>query len=52
MSKRTDFYAVAAYAHAGGTNGTGKAQAVIGSLDVDSGASSQAAVVVGMGHRF
>lgn len=52
VSKRTDFYAVAAYAHAGGTNGTGKAQAVIGSLDVDSGASSQAAVVVGMRHRF
>ncbi|MGZ2749018.1 porin [Burkholderia stagnalis] len=52
VSKRTDFYAVAAYAHAMGSNGAGAAQAVIGSVDVDAGANKQALVVVGMRHKF
>lgn len=52
LSKRTDFYAVAAYARARGNNGSGTAQAVIGSADVDSGADSQGLVVVGLRHKF
>lgn len=52
LSKRTDLYGIAAYAHASGHNGTGPAQAVIGSVDVDSGANSQALVVVGIRHKF
>ncbi|WP_106313629.1 porin [Paraburkholderia sp. BL18I3N2] len=52
LSKRTDVYAVAAYAHASGENGAGSAQAVIGSNDVDSGSNKQALVVVGLRHRF
>ncbi|RQS06179.1 porin [Burkholderia sp. Bp9002] len=52
VSKRTDFYAVAAYAHAMGSNGAGAAQAVIGSVDVDAGSNKQALVVVGMRHKF
>jgi predicted porin len=52
LSKRTDFYAVAAYAHASGKNGSGTAEAVIGSNDVDSGADSQGLVVVGIRHKF
>lgn len=52
VSKRTDFYAVAAYAHAMGGNGAGAAQAVIGSVDVDAGSNKQALVVVGMRHKF
>ncbi|MBE2966610.1 porin [Burkholderia cepacia] len=52
LSKRTDVYGVAAYAHASGQNGKGAAQAVIGSNNVDSGSSKQALVVVGLRHRF
>jgi predicted porin len=52
LSKRTDLYAVAAYQHASGQNGAGAAQAVIGSYDVNSGASSQVLVVAGIRHRF
>ncbi|KVK75957.1 porin [Burkholderia cepacia] len=52
LSKRTDVYGVAAYAHATGQNGKGAAQAVIGSNNVDSGSSKQALVVVGLRHRF
>jgi predicted porin len=52
VSKRTDIYTVASYAHATGQNGTGPAQAVIGSLDVDSGKSTQAIVTVGLRHKF
>jgi predicted porin len=52
LSKRTDLYGIAAYAHASGHNGTGPAQAVIVSVDVDSGANSQALVVVGIRHKF
>ncbi|MBR8257559.1 porin [Burkholderia ambifaria] len=52
LSKRTDVYGVVGYAHATGQNGTGRAQAVIGSTDIDSGANKQALVLVGMRHRF
>lgn len=52
LSKRTDFYAWAAYTHATGQNGAGSAQAVIGSTDIDSGKSSQANLTVGIRHRF
>ncbi|MBN3787327.1 porin [Burkholderia sp. Ac-20353] len=52
FSKRTDVYAVASYGHASGENGAGSAQAVIGSIDVDAGKSSQAIVTVGLRHRF
>ncbi|RQR70519.1 MULTISPECIES: porin [unclassified Burkholderia] len=52
LSKRTDVYAVASYGHATGQNGAGPAQAVIGSIDVDAGKSSQAIATVGLRHRF
>ncbi|WP_321803527.1 porin [Burkholderia sp. BCC1988] len=52
LSKRTDIYTVASYGHATGQNGSGAAQAVIGSIDVDAGKSSQAIVTVGLRHRF
>ncbi|MEX3815320.1 porin [Paraburkholderia sp. BR13439] len=52
LSKRTDVYAIAAYAHASGQNGAGTAQAVIGSNDVDSGSNKQALVTVGLRHKF
>jgi predicted porin len=52
LSKRTDLYATAAYQHASGQNGAGPAQAVIGSYDVDSGASSQVLAIVGLRHKF
>lgn len=52
LSKRTDVYATAGYTHASGQNGSGAAQAVIGSYDVDAGASSQILAIVGLRHRF
>nr|WP_245004853.1 porin [Paraburkholderia sacchari] len=52
LSKRTDVYAFGGYAHASGTNGSGPAQAVIGSWDIDSGASTQGLVMVGIRHKF
>lgn len=52
LSKRTDVYGVAAYGHASGQDGIGNAQAVIGSVDVDAGKSSQALVTVGLRHKF
>lgn len=52
LSKRTDFYAIAAYQHASGQNGLGDAQAVIGSYDVNSGADYQVLAVVGVRHKF
>ncbi|MFB9125807.1 porin [Paraburkholderia dipogonis] len=52
ISKRTDVYGVLAYAHATGQNGTGAAQAVIGSTDIDSGSNNQALALVGIRHRF
>jgi predicted porin len=52
LSKRTDVYAFGGYAHASGNNGSGAAQAVIGSWDIDSGASSQGLLMVGMRHKF
>jgi predicted porin len=52
LTKRTDVYAVAAYALASGHNGAGVAQAVIGSNDVDSGSNKQALVVFGIRHKF
>ncbi|MBU9220156.1 porin [Burkholderia multivorans] len=52
LSKRTDLYVSTAYQHASGRNGLGAAQAVIGSNDVNSGASSQVLVDIGMRHRF
>lgn len=52
ISKRTDFYAVAAYGHASGQNGLGTAQAVIGSTDADSGKNNQSTIVIGMRHKF
>lgn len=52
LSKRTDVYSVVSYGHASGQNGAGTAQAVIGSLDIDSGKSSQVIATVGLRHRF
>lgn len=52
LSKRTDFYAIAGYQHASGQNGFGTAQAVIGSYDVNSGASYQVLAVAGIRHKF
>ena len=52
LSKRTDLFAIAAYQHASGQNGLGTAQAVIGSYDVNSGASYQVLTVAGIRHRF
>jgi len=52
LSKRTDVYATVGYTHASGQNGVGAAQAVIGSYDIDAGASSQAIGIVGMRHKF
>ncbi|WP_321791823.1 porin [Caballeronia sp. J97] len=52
LSKRTDFYAIAGYQHASGQNGLGAAQAVIGSYDVNSGASYQVLAVAGIRHKF
>ncbi|RZF23800.1 porin [Paraburkholderia sp. UYCP14C] len=52
LSKRTDVYSVVSYGHASGQNGAGQAQAVIGSLDIDSGKNSQVIATVGLRHRF
>jgi predicted porin len=52
LSKRTDIYGVVAYNHATGSNGTGTAQAVVGSIDVDSGKNSQAIATIGLRHKF
>jgi predicted porin len=52
LSKRTDVYAMAGYTHASGNNGTGAAEAVIGSFDIASGSSSQTMAIVGLRHRF
>jgi predicted porin len=52
LSKRTDVYATVGYTHASGTNGQGAAQAVIGSYDVDAGASSQVLAIAGIRHKF
>jgi predicted porin len=52
LSKRTDVYAIAAYALASGQNGAGTAQAVIGSNNVDSGSNKQALVTIGLRHKF
>ena len=57
MSKRTDFYAVAAYQHANGTQrnadgSTSIAGAAIGSYSFDSASSSQTLVSVGIRHKF
>jgi predicted porin len=52
LSKRTDVYAFGGYAHASGTNGSGSAQAVIGSWDIDSGKSVQGMLMVGFRHKF
>ncbi|MDR5839150.1 porin [Caballeronia sp. LZ034LL] len=58
LSKRTDFYAVAAYQHASGdqrdatTGGVNSAQASIGSYGYESGRSHQEMVIVGVRHKF
>ncbi|WP_321910565.1 MULTISPECIES: porin [unclassified Paraburkholderia] len=57
ISKRTDFYAVAAYQHANGTQRnadgtTTTAGAAIGSYSFDSASSSQTLVSVGIRHKF
>lgn len=52
LSKRTDLYFQGAYQHASGQNGAGAAEAVIGSLVIASGASSQGIVTVGIRHKF
>lgn len=58
LSKRTDFYAVAAYQRASGdqrdatTGGTNSAQASIGSYGYESGRSHQEMVILGMRHKF
>ncbi|MDR5799121.1 MULTISPECIES: porin [Caballeronia] len=52
FSKRTDVYCQLAYQRASGENGQGPAQAVIGSLVVDSGKSSQGLVTLGLRHKF
>jgi predicted porin len=52
VSKRTDVYGVAAYTHARGSNGAGPAQAVVGSVNVDAGKSSQLLLTLGLRHRF
>lgn len=58
LSKRTDFYAVAAYQHASGdqrdgtTGGINSAQASIGSYGYDSGSSHQEIVIIGVRHKF
>jgi predicted porin len=58
LSKRTDFYAVAAYQHASGdqrdasTGTVNSAQASIGSYGYESGRSHQEMVIVGVRHKF
>jgi predicted porin len=52
LSKRTDVYAFGGYTHASGTNGSGPAQAVVGSWDIDSGKSTQGLLMVGFRHKF
>ncbi|MEX3672401.1 porin [Paraburkholderia phenoliruptrix] len=57
LSKRTDFYAVAAYQHASGTQRTAAgglvdAVASVGSYGLTGNGHSQTLVVVGMRHRF
>ncbi|MEX3982266.1 porin [Paraburkholderia sp. EG287A] len=57
LSKRTDFYAVAAYQHANGTQRnadgtTTTAGAAIGSYSYNSDSSSQTLVSVGIRHKF
>jgi predicted porin len=57
ISKRTDFYAVAAYQHASGDQrqsdgSTASAQASIGSYGFESGRNHQEIVIVGVRHKF
>jgi predicted porin len=57
LSKRTDFYTVAAYQHASGTQrtttgGTTEAVASVGSYGITGNGKSQELVVIGMRHRF
>ncbi|KVD37000.1 porin [Burkholderia sp. ABCPW 11] len=52
VSKRTDFYALAGYTHADGSNGNGPAQAVVGATGVDAGGASQLRLNAGLRHRF
>lgn len=52
ISKHTDVYGIVAYTHASGSNGQGAAQAVIGSVNVNSGNSSQTLATIGLRHRF
>lgn len=53
LSKRTDLYAVATYQRASGVDSTGKAAvAALASLNSVSSNGKQAAVVLGMRHRF
>ncbi|WP_200910576.1 porin [Burkholderia multivorans] len=52
VSKRTDFYATAAYADARGTNGLGAAQAVVGATGADAGGPTQVRLNAGVRHRF
>jgi predicted porin len=57
LSKRTDFYALAGYQHASGTQrttagGTAAAVASIGSYGITGNGNSQEMVIVGIRHRF
>ncbi|WP_196485439.1 porin [Burkholderia cepacia] len=52
LSKRTDLYAMAGYAHAGGSNGRGPARAVVGATGVDADGASQLRLNAGLRHRF
>ena len=52
FSKRTDVYVSLGYGHASGTNGAGKAQAVIADTYPDAGNSSQEIVIAGIRHKF
>jgi predicted porin len=57
LSKRTSVYAVGGYVHATGqqrdaSGALSAAQAVVGSYDIASGASTQAIAIVGVVHKF
>ena len=52
LSKRTDLYAMAGYAHADGSNGRGAAQAVVGATGADADGASQLRLNGGLRHRF
>ncbi|WP_321815171.1 MULTISPECIES: porin [unclassified Paraburkholderia] len=52
LSKRTDVYASAGYQHASGENGSGVAEASIGSFGYSAGKSTQEYALVGVRHRF